>query len=142
FWKLPADERARRQQDLLAIPTEWQSESGTTALYEGKQGPLYYWLMQPLYLITGGMTLPNRIFLLRIVNVLLGALVIPIGFATAATVFTDGRIGIVVAALIASMPELYMDAFRVGNQTLTIVLYSLFTLFCLKSVDSKLNYLP
>ena len=142
FWKLPSHERLQRRHELLAIPRQWQSESGTTLLYEGKQGPLYYWLMWPLYRIVEEMTLPNRVFVFRIVNILLGSLLISIGFVTTNAIFGDERIGIAVSALIAAMPELYMDAFRIGNQTLTIVLYSLFTLFCLKCVDGKVRYLP
>jgi 4-amino-4-deoxy-L-arabinose transferase-like glycosyltransferase len=142
FWKLPADERSRREQDLLAIPRNWQTQSGTTPLYEGKQAPLYYLLVSPLYNVIGNMSLPNRVFILRLVNILLGSLVIPIAFSVAQTVFADVRAGIVVCALIASMPELYMDAFRVGNPSLAMVLHSLFTLFCLRSVEGKLKYLP
>lgn len=142
YWKLPADERSRREQDLLAIPSNWQTQSGTAFLYEGKQAPLYYLLVSPLYRVIENVSLPNRVFILRLLNILLSSLVIPIAFAVAHTVFADKRVGIVVCALIASMPELYMDAFRVGNPSLAMVLHSLFTLFCLRSVEGKLKYLP
>jgi len=111
-------------------------------LYEGKQAPLYYVLVSPIYRVIQNLSLPNRVFILRFLNVLLGSLVIPIAFAAAKTLFADVRAGIVVCALIAAMPELYMDALRVGNPCLAMVLHSLFTLFCLKSVEGKLNYLP
>src|SRR5689334_5269974 len=48
YWNLSIEERLSRQHALRAIPVSWQNESGETYLYEGQQGPLYYWIMSPL----------------------------------------------------------------------------------------------
>ena len=142
YWKLPADERLRRQNDLLRIPVVAQSESGTAFLYEGKQAPLYYWFMWPIHAMAAGTTLPNRVFLFRLMNILLASLAVPIAFITARRVFLNSQLAVAVSALIASMPELYVDAARVGNQVLAMILYSLFTLLCLKIVHKGTTYLP
>jgi 4-amino-4-deoxy-L-arabinose transferase-like glycosyltransferase len=127
---------------LLKIPAAAQYESGTTFLYEGKQGPLYYWLMAPLYSAIRNTTLPTRVFVFRLVNVLLAALIFPIAFFAAQKAFSSSRIALVVCALIAAMPELYIDVARVGNQVLAMLLYGVFTLLLLLIAEGKIHYLP
>ena len=104
YWKLSPEERQKRQQDLLGIPFDWQSQSGTTFLYEGKQAPLYYGLMSPVYSWISKTTIPDRVFVFRLINVLLGSLVIPIAFVTAQKTLRHSGAAAGVCALIAAMP--------------------------------------
>jgi hypothetical protein len=141
YWQLPPQERATREQELLRLPPSLQSESGDSPLYEGQQGPLYYWLMAPLDWAVHNATLPTRVLILRVVNVLLASLIIPILFLCGQRFFRDERAAIVSCAFLAAMPEFYIDTARVGNQTLATVLYGILTLLCLAALDGKPKYL-
>src|SRR5439155_23054318 len=76
-----------------------------------------------------------------LINVLLGSLVIPIAFVTTQKTLRHSGAAAGVCALIAAMPELYIDTARVGNQTLAMILYGVFGLLCLKVMDGE-EYLP
>ena len=134
YWHLSSEERSSRQRDLLEIPKAWQAVHGDSYLYEGQQGPLYYWLMSPIYSVIQKMSLPSRVFIFRLLNVLLASSVLPIAFLAAKRVFSDDQMAIGVCALITAMPELYIDVSRVGNQVLAMVFFGLFTLQCLSVV--------
>src|SRR5262245_48091854 len=141
YWKLPPQERSAREADLLKIPVSAQSESGKTFLYEGKQGPLYYWLMAPVHSLLRSTTIPDRVVVFRVINILIASLIIPVGFLTARKAFSDERIALAVCFLMAAMPELYIDASRVGNQALAMVLFAVFTMLCLRTAPNDLNHL-
>ena len=72
-------------------------------LYEGQQGPLYYWSMATIYKVCEGLSLPDRVFLFRLLNVLLASSVIPLSFLIARHVLLDDAAAISVAVLIACM---------------------------------------
>ena len=129
YWRLPNAERLQRQLELGAIPNSFQREAGGGYLYEGQQGPVYYWLMAPLHHALNNVALPERVFFFRWLNVMLASLIIPIGFVTARHVFSSQRLALGVVAFIAAMPELYIDVARVGNQVLAMVLYCVLTAF-------------
>src|SRR5207245_710978 len=76
--------------------------------------------------------LTSRVFLLRLINVILASTILPITFATARTFFADESLAVRACVLIAAMPELYIDSARIGNQTLAMVLYSILTFLCLE----------
>ena len=97
--------------------------------------------MSPLHRLFRRVTLPSRVFLLRLVNVVLGSTIIPITFAAARTFFVDEALAIRACVLIAAMPELYIDSSRVGNQTLAMVLYGVLTFLCLETLDGKRQHL-
>jgi len=143
YWQLPAEERARREQEFQSIPIGGLSEQRENFLYEGTQGPLYYLLMAPLYHVVRDFELPTRVFLFRLLNILIGSAIIPIAFVTARKVFPDPRLAVGVCAVIAAMPGIYIDGSRVGNQTLAMVEYGLLTWFCLIALrDNRKYFLP
>jgi hypothetical protein len=142
YWKLAPQDRAARQTDLLKIPSDAQYEQGENSLYEGKQAPLYYWLMTPFYQLARTTNLPNRVFLFRIINVCLASLVIPIAFLTSRQIFATDRAGLFVCLLIAAMPELYIDTSRVGNQSLAMILFGIFAFSSFRIAHDDIAYLP
>src|SRR5437879_2849941 len=141
YWKLSQHERSVREHALQQIPVTWQNELGTNLLYEGKQGPVYYWLMSPLHKLLRSIALPGRVVFFRLVNIVLGSTIIPITFAAARMFFVDEPLAIRACVLIAAMPGLYIDSSRVGNQTLAMVLYGVLTFLCLETLDGKRQHL-
>ena len=78
FWKLPAEERSRREAAFWAIQPEWAREDGAPwKTYEGLQGPLSGWLMTPVLLAARHAHLATQVLLLRCFAVLIASLVIP-----------------------------------------------------------------
>lgn len=137
YWLLPADERERRQAELLSLPRGWAQVSAETGprLWEAQQPPLYYWLFAwPLRLLEPT-SLPTRVFLLRYLNVLLASLVIPIGFLVARRVFGDDAPALGALALLTAMPELMINLGRVSNEGLAIVLFTSLVLASLRFAE-------
>jgi hypothetical protein len=124
YWKLPEAERSRRESALGALAAESQARPGTDYLYEGKQPPLYYLLCAPVLKLIGGESLATRVFLLRLLTLLITSLVIPFTFAVAMRVFGDSVPALLAATLVAVMPILSMTASRIGNDGLAIALFS------------------
>jgi hypothetical protein len=141
YWQLSARERAARTEAMFALPAASQTELGDGVMYEAQQAPLYYWLMAPLHWAMRSQSLPVRVFVLRLINILLVSAIIPIAFLSARMFFRDDYAALAVCALLAAMPELYIDAARVGNQTIATVLYGLLTLLCLRALNGKPQYL-
>lgn len=130
FWKLPAQARAERQAAFRAIPAAWAHETGTGNLkaYEALQPPLYYWLMAPVLRLASGLSLAGQVAVLRWASVLLASLALPLVFALALTVFADERAALASAAVVALMPGLALDVARIGNDSLSMVLFTFLTL--------------
>lgn len=141
YWRLPAEERERRQAQLRDLPIAYQYTTGEAFLYEGKQAPFYYLVTSPVYALARQTALPTRVLIFRFLNVLIGALILPITFAAGRKTFLNSELAFVAPALIASMPELYIDIARVGNESMAIVFYSAFTLLLLCAVERGSNYL-
>jgi hypothetical protein len=137
YWRLSPRERSRREERLRQIPVEWQTEAAESNLYEGKQGPLYYWLMSPIHILFRHSGLPSRVLLFRVLNVFLASAIIPLAFVAARLFFLNEALAVRTCLLIAAMPELYIDSARVGNQTLSMLLYGVLTFLCLKALDQK-----
>lgn len=140
YWQLPERERGLRTQAMLDLPVRSQTEPGTGVMYEAQQGPLYYWLMAPLHWAMRTQSLPVRVFLFRSINILMVSLIIPIAFVSGRMVFRDDYAALAVCALLAAMPELFIDASRVGNQTIATVFYGVLTLLSLQALDGRTRY--
>jgi hypothetical protein len=137
YWQLSAGDRADRETRLRAIPSSPAKESGTDFLYEEKQPPLYYFILLPVFMALQGLSLLNAVFALRLVSVLIVSSLVPIAFITARYVFDSNAVALQIAALIAALPELYIDVARVGNESLAIPLCSLFVFASLRTVDES-----
>jgi hypothetical protein len=124
FWQLPAGERARRSAELRALPAAWANEfsSPPLQLWEAQQPPLYYWMMAPVYRMIRGLDLPAQVWILRCLTALIASTVIPCAFFAARRVLADDTLAIGAAVLVACMPELYISACRVSNESLAIAL--------------------
>ena len=127
YWRLPAQDRAERQARLRSLPPAWSAEDAEPSLplYEAQQPPLYYWLLLPVYWSVKLLDLPTQVLVLRCVTLLLASTAVPLAFLTARRVFGTERAALGVAIVVASMPQLTIDAFRAGNEGLSIAVGSL-----------------
>lgn len=141
YWQLPAQQRMSLTQAMFELPVRSQTELGNGFMYEAQQGPLYYWLMAPLHSAMRSQSLPDRVFLFRVINLLLASAIIPIAFAAGRMLFRDDYAALAVCVLLAAMPELFIDACRVGNQTIATVLYGTLTLLCFRALDGRTQHL-
>ena len=146
YWRLPADERQSRERELMALPHSMagQDAAGFVPI-ESQQPPLNYWLMAAFYPMLAGLSLPARVGALRLLNVLLASVAVPAVWITARRTFDaiegsaggSRRVATAVTAVLALMPEVFFDAARVANSGLSLFLYSLLAVLCLRILDGK-----
>jgi len=138
YFRLPLDERRRRERELAALPRALSTQDAVTfARFESQQPPLNYWLMAPLYGLLRADTVPERVFWLRILNLLLASAAVPAAWVAARRVFGKQGVAVAAAALVALMPEVLFDAARVANSGLTIALYSALAVLCVGIVEGR-----
>lgn len=127
FWKLLPEDRSRREAALRDLPRAWRSEDGPPRLYtyEALQPPLYYWLMTPFLRLMSGAGLAGQVMAMRWISALIASLAIPFIYAIARTAFDDAHAALGCAAIAALMPEWAIEVARVGNDCLSVVLFSL-----------------
>ncbi len=138
YWRLTAAERQRRQEELIALPREWASQPAAqrVLIYESQQPPLYYLLLSLPLQAASDLSLPGRVMLLRLLSVVLTSLTIPLAFLAAKSVLVSAEAALGVTALIAVMPGLMVDVCRVGNDSLSVLLFTCLVLGALKFVRS------
>ncbi len=138
YWRLSAEDRSTRQARLRSLPPSRSTENAEPPLplYEAQQPPLYYWLLTPVYWMVSSQELPTKIWVLRCVTLLLASIAIPLAFTTAKRFFRDQRAALGVAVIVASMPQLAIDAFRVSNEGLSIAMGSIAVLAVIRLWDS------
>lgn len=133
YWLLPAEERRQREQKLRSLPAALTREParGGEHAYEAQQAPLYYWLLSPAYRLSAALSLPSRVWLLRLISLLVASTVIPLTYLVARTIFEDDRQALRVAAVVAAFPELMMTVCHIGNDSLAVAMggLSLLALF-------------
>ncbi len=124
YWRLSPQDRLERQMRLRNLPRSWSSLDAEPRLplYEAQQPPLYYWILLPIYWSVESLDLPTQVWVLRCVSLLLASVIIPIAFVIAKRFLSDQRSALAVAIVIASMPQLAIDAFRVSNNSLSIAM--------------------
>ncbi len=137
FWALPAGDRARREAAFRDMPADWRRQPGPPSLtaYEALQPPLYYWLMAPVARLLDGRGLAVQVMAIRWLSALLASLAIPLVYLIARAVFGDMRVALGCAAVAALMPEWAIDVVRVGNDCLSVVLFSLLLWLGLKLLE-------
>ena len=128
YWQSSEAERSSRERQLRSIPAQWAREpaSGGAGAYEAQQGPLYYWILAPFYKLSANLSFLTRVWLLRLLSVLLASAVIPLGFLVARKVQGEDFYALGVVALIAAMPQVAITASHIANDSLAIALGSLF----------------
>src|SRR5205823_5736882 len=87
--------------------------------------PLYYWTMAPFYYALQGKPLDTQVLWLRWISVAIASLAIPLCFLVAKSVFRDVTVALGCAAVVAAMPEFLVDMARIGNECLSVVLFTL-----------------
>ncbi len=137
YWKLSAEERARRERKLKSLPSAWRGEFAThkLLLYEGQQPPLYYWLLSAPLRILWLAQLPTQVIAIRWLSVGLCSLVVPIGFLLVRHVLRQEHLSLTVVAFAASMPEFILETSRVSNESLAVVLYTSLVYTMVRFVD-------
>ena len=135
YWSLPAEMRARREAAFRTIPRAWSREAGDGPFrtYEALQPPLYYWMMAPVERLLGASSLAVQVMTLRWLSVLLASLAIPLVFAVGRLVLGE-PLALGCAAIVALMPGVALDVARVGNDGLSIVLFSLLAWLAVRMV--------
>jgi len=126
FWNLPAELRAHREAAFRNMPRAWSRQAGTGPFltYEALQPPLYYWVMTPAARLLGGLSLGAQVLALRWLSVLLASLAVPLIFAVGRLAL-DENLAMGCAAIVALMPGVALDVARVGNDSLSLALFSL-----------------
>jgi hypothetical protein len=139
YWELGREERERRELALRAMPAAWAREDGAGAFatYEALQPPLYYWMMAPALRACRGVGagLAGEVLALRFLGSLLASLVVPLVFLIGCRVWTDSRVALGCAAIVAVMPGLALDVARVANDCLAVVLFTCLTWLALRMVQ-------
>ncbi len=143
YWRLSPAERERLQKQFREIPVAWSRENAVAAnlsSYESQQAPLYYLLFYfPLKWMTG-FSLASRVFLLRVFNILLASLVVPLGYGVAHSVLKNRNLALSLLALVAALPELFVNVSRVGNESLALVFYTIVFYLALQIVEGPQNF--
>jgi len=127
FWRLSPAERKQRADAVRTLAPEQGSEPANEPIqnYESQQAPLYYWLAGVPMGWMSGSPLLTRLYLLRMLNVLLASAVVPLAFRIARRVLCSDLQAIGVVAIIVLLPELMINLARVGNESLALICYSL-----------------
>lgn len=92
--------------------------------------------MAIFYVLSGGRSLPERVFVLRLINLLLTSVAIPAAWMAARHIPNlNERDAVALAAIAALVPEIMFDGVRVSNSGLAIALYSALSVLCLRIID-------
>jgi len=88
--------------------------------------------------------LPARVMLIRMLAVILASFFIPIGYSAARHFLASEKLAIAVMAVISCMPELMVNICRVGNESLSLLVYTSLTLTLLLAFEQPvgLRFLP
>ncbi len=142
YWRLPAEERSRREAQFRGMPSGWAREdaAGSLTAYEALQPPLYYWIAAPVARAMSGADLGTQVLCLRWLGVAIASIVIPLAFLAARSVFRSDSLALGCAAVIAAMPEFAIDVARAGNECVAVVLFTLLTWLVVESVRGELHY--
>lgn len=90
-------------------------------------------MLTPFYLMLKRLCLPAQVLALRILSVVIASRVVFLGYAASRCVMPTRRPALLVAVLLASLPGLYIDVCRIGNESLAISLSSAVMLCSLRA---------
>lgn len=126
FWKLSADDREQRIAAVRALSPDEGDRPATEAIlnYESQQAPLYYELFGPVLRWIRALPLLSRVYLLRMLNVLLASALVPLAYWLALRVLRSDRQALGVTAVLVLLPELMVNVARVGNEGLALLVFS------------------
>jgi 4-amino-4-deoxy-L-arabinose transferase-like glycosyltransferase len=131
YFSLPQSERQARRSRLESLPRAWSREDAVPPepIYEAQQAPLYYWLMAPFYALAQAGSIPDILWLLRVLTMLIGSAVIPLTFVCARMILRSDAMALGSAAVAAAFPELLIMVGHLANDGLAMTLggLSIFT---------------
>jgi len=126
FWQMPPAERAQRLDSLRSLDpaSGFQPAAEPILNYESQQTPLYYWLFAVPMRWLAALPLLSRIYVLRLLNMLLASAVIPLCYWIARRVLQSKQQALGVTALVVLLPELLIHLARTANDSLALVFYT------------------
>jgi hypothetical protein len=129
FWRLPAEERARRRAELEHLTAAYRRPADLPPAiqhqYEAQQAPLYYALLAIPYRMTRAWPIERQVMWLRMLTVLLASAAIPLAWSMAQGIAAARGAALPVAALVAAMPAVPLFFAHVGNDALAFPLMTL-----------------
>jgi hypothetical protein len=108
-------------------------------IYEAQQPPVYYALLAAPYSAASGLGVIERVWLLRLLSVLLASMVIPLTWLLARMIFDGEALAIGSACVAASMPELYINISRISNEVLAVAAGSVMLLLTVAAIKHGLT---
>ncbi len=141
WWRLPAEERRRREQDLRALPVGQAQGLPAAAppIYEAQQPPLYYLLLAVPYFAVRHASLLTQAFVLRLASLLLAAAGLLAAYRLARAIPACRRAALPLLMLTAVWPGLALQEARIANDTLSLAVGARFLLavFCAAGRDAR-----
>ncbi|MCC6264617.1 MAG: glycosyltransferase family 39 protein [Bryobacterales bacterium] len=126
YWKLPPEERQRREQALhglhLDLPPLPQVRAEN---YQAQHPPLAYWLLTALDWALGFEDLPSRVYALRMALVAIASLCLPLLWMLCRRVFASQELTAPACLVLALMPNFAVYVARVSNDGLAVTLMAL-----------------
>lgn len=137
WWQLPAAERSRREAQLRRLDPELGKIAAASGprQYEAQQPPLAFGVLAPVYWLVRGQPLLVRVWVLRVFDVLIAALSIPLAYAIVLQILKSAKWALAAAALVGSFPEFLLSASRVTNEPLASLLGGLVLLLTLRFLE-------
>ena len=123
-----------KRHDKFHWPTPILSGNGTISLegysYEGYQGPFFYYIFTPIYLLLPGGIL-DKLFIIRIILIILSSITIVFSYKICKEIFNfDEKIALFTGLLIISLPERAFSNARLSND-LFLEIISIITIYYL-----------
>jgi hypothetical protein len=123
YWRLPAEERARRQDAVHALRLGQPPQPEIVAKnYQAQHPPIAYRLMQLADAALGFVSLPDRVFALRFLLVLLVSLTMPLLWMLCHRVFATPALALPSCLVLALLPNFAVYVARLSNDALAMVL--------------------
>ena len=108
--------------------------------YESQQPPLYYWLLGSPLRAMSSLSLLSRIYLVRLLGLLLASLAIPLAYWVARQVLPSEAQALGTTAIIVLLPELMINIARVSNESLALVCYTAMLVVAVAAVREPLKW--
>ena len=142
FWRLPPAERDSRIAATRALRPEEGSRPATEVIvnYESQQPPLYYWPFGVAMRWMSGSRLLSRIYILRLCNLLLASVVIPLVYWIARRALGSKTQALGTTATVLLLPELMINLARVSNEGIALVCYTVMLAAAIAAVQKPLSW--
>jgi len=143
YWNAFDLEQVQKNRDLISSQTlESRITHGPFIVnYEAGQPPLGYLVQAPVYLLFYDQDILTRVFALRIFSILITAVAAIVAYKTISLIFNDRFMRIGSLMFIVFNPMFMSTSSRVSNETVTILLFSIFLYLMVLYLKGKTNTL-